>query len=193
MRGILDRSDAPRPLAELLAAGARLRERLDTTRAVALLVGTNADAGRVAIRGEPDRSVALPAGSLVIALALLHDSVLLPTPPDRVLNRNVRGCLRGLGAQYFGSEHLVIAGSPVAWVGFERDAAGRVLVEVLVGVEQALATEPPSTMRGRAYASLRALGLDAATPELTGRIVAGHARFGVEFEPDLAEREPITS
>ena len=185
MRGLLVQPDSPRPLAELLACSATLRERLTPAQPVALLVAAIADAGAMPARGAPERAIVLPQGSLVVALALLHASVLLPTPDDRVLNRNVRGCLRALAAQYFGSEHLVVEGQPIAWVGYDLDTRARVQVEVAMGVDQAIATAPPSTMRGRAYASLRELGRETDLAELARRIVAGHARFGVEFEPPL--------
>jgi hypothetical protein len=182
MRGHLTIAAGPLPLSELLAANARLRESVDPEVPIALRIASSVDAGRVSARGQPGVALDVPAGTLVVGLALLHDDVLLPTPADRVLNRNVRGLLRGLGAQYFGGEHLVIAGRPIAWVGFDHDADRRVLIEAFIGVEAAIATWPISDMRGRSYASLRELGSHDSAMQLAERIVAGHARFGVEFE-----------
>lgn len=190
VRGLLVQPDSPQPLAELLACSATLRERLAPDLPLALLVAGNAEAGRMAARGAAERAIVLPAGSLVVVLALLHASVLLPTPEDRVLNRNVRGCLRALAAQYFGSEHLVIEGRPIAWVGFDADARGRVQLEFAIAVEQAIATDPPSSMREREFASLRELGRETDRVELARRIVAGHARFGVEFEAPITTLTP---
>jgi hypothetical protein len=172
------------PLAQVewLAANARLREQVGSEVPVGLHVAIGSDAARVPARGQPGLALDLPIGTLIVGLALNHDSVLLPTPADRVLNRNVRGLLRGLGAQYFGGEHLVIAGRPVGWVGFDRDDEQRVLIEAFVGVDSAIATSPISTMRGRTYASLRELGITDSPAQLAARIVAGHARFGVAFE-----------
>ncbi|MFV8749628.1 hypothetical protein ACNOYE_03640 [Nannocystaceae bacterium ST9] len=183
MRGFLTIVAEPQSLADCIAANARQRERVTSEVAIALHLASNRDAGRVPARGRPDLEIELPAGSLIVGLALLHDSVLLPTPSDRLLNRNVRGLLRGLAAQYFGTEHLVIAGRPVAWVGFDRDREGRVAIEAFVGVDAAIGTRPISDMRGRPYASLRELGIATELAELAARIVEGHARFGVEFEP----------
>lgn len=182
MRGHLTIVAGPLPLAEGLAANARLREQVSAEVPIALRIASSVDSGRVPARGEPALALDLPAGTLVVGLALLHDSVLLPTPADRLLNRNVRGLLRGLGAQYFGGEHLVIAGRPIAWVGFDRDAEQRVLIEAFIGVETAVATWPVSDMRGRTYASLRELGIRDSVTQLAERILAGHARFGVEFD-----------
>ncbi len=181
MRGLLMISSAS-DLADCLAANARLRERVSAEVPVALHVASCRDPGRVPARGRPELALDLPAGTFLVGLALAHDSVLLPTPAERLLNRNVRGLLRGLGAQYFGGEHLVVEGRPVAWVGFDRDAEQRVLIEASVGVEAAIATWPISDMRGRAFASLREAGFAGSAAELVERIVAGHARFGVEFE-----------
>lgn len=182
MRGRLLIPVEPLATSEWLAANARLREHVDSEVPIALHVASSLDACRVPPRGQPEVALDLPIGTLIVGLALIHDSVLLPTPADRLLNRNVRGLLRGLGAQYFGGEHLVIAGRPVGWVGFDRDAEQRVLIEAFIGVDGAIATWPVSTMRGRAYASLRELGIVDSPAQLAARIVAGHARFGVEFE-----------
>lgn len=181
MRGHLLIPVEPLTLVEGLAANARLREHLNDEVPLGLHVATSSDAGRVPARGQPGLALDLPIGTLIVGLALIHDSVLLPTPADRLLNRNVRGLLRGLGAQYFGGEHLVIGGRPVGWVGFDR-AEPRVLIEAFIGVDSPIATWPISTMRGRTYASLRELGFTDSPAQLAARIVAGHARFDVAFE-----------
>ena len=121
----------------------------------------------------------VPAGSLVVGLALLDDSVLTPTPAGKVLNRNVRGLLRGLRAQYFGTQHLVVGGRPVAWLGCEHDDAGRLLLTAIVGVEAPLATVPITDLRGRAWASLCELGDRDSFEGLAERVVAGYRDQGL--------------
>jgi len=168
------------PLAAIAAALERLRDRLDEDTPASLILAASADPGQLPARGQPGLSLVIPAGSLLVGLALAHDSVLLDTPADRVLNRNVRGLLRGLGAQYFGTEHLVVAGQPAAWVGYDHDEAGRVLLVAVIGVEAPLATEPATSLRGRAWASLRELGERGSIAELCARVIVGYRRLGLE-------------
>lgn len=79
-------------------------------------------------------------GILYAALALRHASVLMDCPRDRVLNRNVRGFLAGLGAlgarsHYFGREHLAVEKRPAALVSWTR-RDGAVLLEVFLSSEK---------------------------------------------------------
>ena len=181
VRGRVEVHESPTPLGEIATKLETSRAQLDDATSVALTIASTLDADRMPARGQPDLTLEVPAGSLVVGLALLHDSVLRPTPADRVLNRNVRGLLRGLRAQYFGSEHLVIAGQPIAWVGFDHDESSRVLLVAVVGVEAAIATAPPTSMRGRSYASLREVGEHASIAELVRRVIAGHEALGATF------------
>jgi hypothetical protein len=168
------------PLATIAAALERVRDRLDPDTPASLYLAATADPGRLPARGQPGLTLVIPAGSLLVGLALAHDSVLLDTPADRVLNRNVRGLLRGLGAQYFGTEHLVVAGQPAAWVGYDHDEGGRLLVIAVIGIEAPLATEPATSLRGRAWASLRELGERGSIADLCARVIAGYRRLGLE-------------
>ena len=82
-------------------------------------------------------AVAAGTGIVYVALALRTAGALLECPPDRVLNRNVRGALVGLSrggvpVMYGGREFLSAGGRPVALVGWDRSAEGRVLVEMFV-------------------------------------------------------------
>lgn len=79
---------------------------------------------------------------------LLYHALALPSvnalysdaSPRTLLNRNLRAFLNGYIAagvplRYFGTEVLSLLGHPVALVGYDQTAAGAVLIEVLVGLE----------------------------------------------------------
>ncbi len=90
-------------------------------------------------------------GVVYVALCLRHASVFTSCPPDRVLNRNVRGVLGGLGlsgspAHYFGREWLSVARRPVALVGWDRLRDGRVLLELFIARERSFV--PGSVLDG---------------------------------------------
>jgi len=98
----------------------------------------------------------LSGKTLYHALALPHVAALFPDASSRtLLNRNLRALLRGYTAagvplRYFGTEVLALLGRPVALVGYDQRASGAVLIEVLLGLEQAcvvrsaLKREPPA-------------------------------------------------
>lgn len=99
-----------------------------------LPVHRRATGGPVAVAGE---------GVVYVALALADASVLMECPRDRVLNRNVRpmlAALRRLGgaAHYFGREALSLDRRPAGLLGWTRDPAGAVLVELFLGVERSV-------------------------------------------------------
>lgn len=76
-------------------------------------------------------------GILYVALCLRHASAFMTCPPDRVLNRNVRGVLGGLSlsgipAHYFGREWLSVARRPAAYIGWDRLEDGRVMLEFFI-------------------------------------------------------------
>jgi hypothetical protein len=83
--------------------------------------------------------------ALIWTLALPHVAALVPdATPRTLLNRNVRGFLRGLGravapAQYFGREWIAVLHRPAALLGVEATAHGEVLVEVIAGVDAPIA------------------------------------------------------
>src|SRR5262249_56052748 len=78
------------------------------------------------------------AGVLYLALGLLDASVLMPCPPGKLLNRNVRGFLTGLralgvAAHYFGRDFVSVAVQPAAYVGWAEYGDGRALLEFFLG------------------------------------------------------------
>ncbi len=92
------------------------------------------------------------------ALALPSVDALYPdASPRTLLNRNLRAFLNGYTAagvplRYFGTEVLSLLGHPVALVGYDQTAAGAVLIEVLVGLENpcvvrsAIARQPAASL-----------------------------------------------
>ncbi len=197
------------PLVELLALGHRARAHVDEQRLVLLSVRACSDAGLVlgrwmsaapehfegpvaGIRASGGPALWVPANSLIATLALAHDSALLDTPRDRLLNRNVRGFLRGLAANYFGAETIAREGRPIGVLGWSRDAQQRVVIELFVGIDEPVRIIPLDRnrvpMRGIEPVGVRALGVADSPHELGRRIVAAHARFGVVFE---AGEEPL--
>ena len=90
------------------------------------------------------------SGIVYCALVLRHASALMECPPDRVLNRNVRGFLSGLGksgahgaqAHYFGREWLSVDRRPAALLGWTRSSDGAVLLEALIAREAPFALAP---------------------------------------------------
>ncbi len=154
---------SPRPAAQALAEGAALAARVADTDAppvtlygaaltgTALALGAHQpatqavdlarahDAGLAVLRrttGGPTYRAG--EGIAYLALGLRTGSELLPCPRDRVLNRNVRGALAGLGAaglpvHYFGREFLSVERLPAVGCGWSRDPRGHVLVEFFVG------------------------------------------------------------
>ncbi len=154
---------SPRPAAQALAEGATLAARVADPDAppvtlygaaltgTALALGAHQpsaqavdlarahDAGLAVLRrttGGPTYRAG--EGIAYLALGLRTGSELLPCPRDRVLNRNVRGALAGLGAaglpvHYFGREFLSVERLPAVGCGWSRDPRGHVLVEFFVG------------------------------------------------------------
>ena len=98
--------------------------------------------------------------ALVFALALPSVSALAAdASPRTLLNRNLRGFLRGFSrsggpAAYFGREHIVKAKVPIALVGYEVTPAGAVLVEVIANLEGSLATDDPLDLATTVLASI---------------------------------------
>lgn len=156
-----------RPLAEALALAPELLARASQGEAVitasvvdgpAVVLGALQRAGRVvdvaacATAATPvlrrcTTGTAAYVGQRAIlwTLALPHVAALHPdATPRTLLNRNVRGFLRGLSrggapARYFGREWIAIAHRPAALLGFEALADGRIVIEVFAGLDAALA------------------------------------------------------
>jgi hypothetical protein len=113
--------------------------------------------------------------AVIWTLALPHVAALVPdATPRTLLNRNVRGFLRGLGraaapAQYFGREWIAVLHQPAALLGFEATAGGEVLVEVIAGIDAPLAL-PGEVITGDERAVDRWLG---KTPRALGALAKG--------------------
>jgi hypothetical protein len=164
------RSLAPREasLGEALALGPVLLSRAAServpwiaatvVRGPAVLLGAGQRAGRVvrldacAAAGTPvfRRATAGTAAfverrAIVWTLALPHVAALVvDATPRTLLNRNVRGFLKGFrqagaAAHYFGREWISVRHRPAALLGFEATPEGAVLIEVVAGVEASIA------------------------------------------------------
>jgi hypothetical protein len=105
-----------------------------------------ADAGVTVLRRATTGTAAYFGGSGILwTLALPHVASLAPDATSRtLLNRNVRGFLKGLGragalAHYFGREWIAVQRRPAAILGFDVTRDGAVLLEVLAGVDTPIA------------------------------------------------------
>lgn len=143
-------------------------------------------------------TVVAGAGIVYVALALRTASTLLECPPDRVLNRNVRGALVGLSrggvaTMYGGREFLAVGGRPVALVAWDRGVEGRVLVEMFIASERPFS--PPDALDGYSPRTTpRLLGKQPTTLaevwrraptalEILGHVVDGYvSAYGLEAQ-----------
>lgn len=158
-----------RSLTDALALGPALARHTALDRAPALVAVTLVDARRSVVLGAHQRVGAVvdfdaslreeiqlfrraTSGNaafvdgpcLVVTLALAHLAALAPdaTPPT-LLNRSVRGVLRGLNrlgarATYGGRDTIALARAPGVWLGFEQYPDGRALLECLLPLEVSL-------------------------------------------------------
>ncbi len=113
-------------------------------------------------------SYASGEGILYLALILPHRDYLTPCPPGRILNRYVRGFLRGfravgVTAVYPGRECLTVGGKPFAALAWVETVEGAVAIECFIGVRHSASLCPSSI--GKAYVSLESLqcGCDLQT------------------------------
>jgi hypothetical protein len=103
---------------------------------------------QVARRFSTGTEAQLEGAVLYHALALPRVDALYSDASARtLLNRNLRPLLRGYAAagvpfRYFGTEVLAVLGHPVALVGYDQTAAGGVLIEVLIGLENPCVVRP---------------------------------------------------
>ncbi|AKF09976.1 hypothetical protein [Sandaracinus amylolyticus] len=120
-------------------------------------------------------SARMGLGVLYLALGLPHPAALMECPPDRILNRNVRGFLGGLTTLagepvlYFGREWLSRGKTPIALIAWHRDHDGHVLIEAFVSIGAPFA--PPRDYRGHTPGSIAPRELDA----MVEAIASGHA------------------
>jgi hypothetical protein len=143
-------------------------------------------------------------GVLYLALALHDRSSLLPCPPGRLLNRNVRGVLTGLRSaglsiNYFGRDFLSCGAEPVCYVAWDLSERGHVLLEFFVAYtrpwfvsesEQAYPARKEPALRGRTPTTIAAVrpGLDASA--LFHAVADGHAQA---FAVSWADAAPVPS
>ena len=88
----------------------------------------------------------LRPGVTFVHLSLAHPSVLLATPPDKILNRNVRPLLAALRktgalAMYGGRDFLLVDGEIVGLLGWARGRAGEVVIEAAITTEDSVMLE----------------------------------------------------
>jgi hypothetical protein len=193
---------APRELSEALGLGPALLERAaaegapqmtaSVVRGPAVVLGAGQRAGRVvdlpacaragtAVLRRSTAGTAAFVGerAIVWTLALPHVAALAPDATARtLLNRNVRGFLKGLSragaiAHYFGREWISVRQRPAALLGFEMTREGATLIEVFAGLERSIAIpEALSTSDERAVD--RWLGKSpAGLAEVMGTIEGG--------------------
>jgi hypothetical protein len=111
-----------------------------------VLLPACAEAGVTVFRRATTGTAAYVGGlGIVWSLALPHVASLAPdATPRTLLNRNVRGFLKGLGqvgalAHYFGREWIAVRRRPAAILGFDVTREGAVLLDVLAGVDTPIA------------------------------------------------------
>jgi hypothetical protein len=146
-------------------------------------LGASPPASRVVRRFTLGTAAYVSGRALWHVLALPHPAALAADGTlDNVLNRNVRGFLRGytlagFPAQYLGRETLAVQRRPVGVLGTNVLEDGAAVIEVVIGVDEPAV---PGTSRG---AALRARGLPAAEPvALAAAARAAPARADAEFE-----------
>jgi hypothetical protein len=176
--------DLPRVGAGLLA-GARPRWLCAELIGPAALLG-RWERGRVAAgavrRLAGGRELAIGARAVVVLLALPRWDALGSPDAARVLNRHVRPLRAALAAvlrqpvAYFGRDHLVSAGRPVAWIGHAAGPGGAALVEAIVGVD---GPAPPLGALAEALAHAAGAAAEpAAEPPALGRAPAEEDEAG---------------
>lgn len=124
-------------------------------------------------------------------------SIVADATPQNLLNRYVRGFLRGytkLGprAHYFGTGLLALEKRPAGVLGYDVGDDGA-LVELFVGVDVACVVQLPETPRGRRPAepaSLRELGVSVAPEQAAARVLAGLCSKW-SLEPEALELDPV--
>lgn len=137
-------------------------------------------------------------GVSYFAIGLRDASVFLPCPPERVLNRNVRGMLVGLSseghaAHYFGRDFVSIERRPGVYVAWSRTETGCVLLEFFVSARASFALSnadsgypkhsSPPLLDKVPITLTEAWGREAAHDEVVERVLMkGYAKaYGLEF------------
>ncbi|MFT3775539.1 MAG: hypothetical protein QM820_60095 [Minicystis sp.] len=209
-----------RPLAEALGLGPALLAQAEAegtpwltasvVRGPAVLLGAAQRAGRVVRldacaaagttvlrRATAGTAIYVGERAIVWTLALPDVAALAPDATMRtLLNRNVRGFLKGLSragaiAHYFGREWISVRQRPAAVMGFEATRGGAVLLEVIAGIDapvavpEAIAAEEERQVdrwRGKAPAALGELIEEAplALADTVMRAIAQRAATPIE-------------
>jgi hypothetical protein len=148
------------------------------------------------------------AGITYIALALADRSAVMSCPPQRLLNRNVRGALQGLRlagvpANYFGRDFLSLGARPAVYVGWDADEQGRVLFEFFFGEQRSCWPSPAELgypvrsedpMRGHTPTTLVEAGASAFGRTLIERVAQGYTKgYGITFQSELAALPPLAA
>jgi hypothetical protein len=144
-------------------------------------------------------------GSVWLQLRLARSDALLPSPPDKLLNRYVRPLLRaltkqsGVVASYFGRDWISLRHRPVALVGFAHDSrSGRCLFEAIIAattpltgpgdpVRRSFRDHQPGTVAELAGRSIDLVALEAAIVEAYAA-QASEVHESTEPRPDAPPR-----
>jgi hypothetical protein len=147
-------------------------------------------------------------GITYVALALAERSAVMKCPPQRLLNRNVRGALQGLRlagvpANYFGRDFLSLGARPAVYVGWDADEQGRVLFEFFFAEQRSCWPAPAELgypprredpMRGHSPTTLLEAGAKVQGSALIERIAEGYAKnYGIAFQPGGADLPPMAA
>ena len=131
-------------------------------------------------RGSGGAEARVGPGSVWLQLALAAPGVLVPCPPERLVNRYVRPLLRaitkvGVLAHYFDRDWVSGQKRPVAAVAFAHDAtSGRAFVEAIVAVSTPFAVRPRASTMGKEPATLAELGAKVEPRVLAQAIMASY-------------------
>lgn len=135
----------------------------------------------------------LAEGAHWIRVALAHASVLMPTPPDKLLNRNVRPLLAAIRrsgpvAMYGGRDFVSADGTIVALVAWARGAGGEVVLDVALASPDGTLLDPRPSPGTPWYVGKTACAV--VDPELPARIAAAYAPEAERVEIDEAPLPP---
>ncbi len=221
--------DGSRPAAEALARGVTLAAQVTAERPVAVyaaplelaavVLGAYQHAGH-ALRSDALDALALPVlrrrtggsavwageGTLYLALGLHDASALMACPPGKILNRNVRGLLAGIRAlnvpaHYFGRDWISFTADPGAYIGWDEEASGKVLLEAFIALETPFVlpvqlagypapAEPP--LRGKTPTTLRAAGATQSVSEILSALAGGYGKgFAIEYEERALDADEL--
>ncbi|HEX7477547.1 MAG TPA: hypothetical protein VF331_07050 [Polyangiales bacterium] len=155
-------------------------------------------AERVLRRSTGGATMLAREGVSYVALGLHERSALMSCPPQRILNRNVRGTLHGLrlagtSAAYFGRDFISVEVRPAVYTAWQATADGRVLLEFFICESQlcwpaaeqlGYPTRSEDPFRGKSPITLQQAGARVHGAALLQEIAHGHAvAFGCEWQP----------